>query len=91
MPRHASAIVAAELRVVQSRRELREGLRRLRCRLSRPSFLAAAAALGALLGFTLTRRLRMRALAGALAAALIRHGVKHLLARADTARRIRST
>ena len=91
MPRHGSAIVAAELRVEQSRRELREGLRRLRSRLSRPSFLAAAAALGALLGFSLTRGLRMRALAGALAAALIRLGVKQLLARADTARRIRSS
>lgn len=87
MPRLASAIVAAELRVEQSRRELREGLRRLRSRLSRPSFLAAAAALGALLGFSLTRGLRMRALAGALAVALIRHGAKQLLARADTASR----
>ena len=91
MPRHASAIVAAELRVEQSRRELREGLRRLRSRLSRPSFLAAAAALGALLGFSLTRGLRMRAVAAALAAALVRHGVKQLLARADTVRRIRSS
>lgn len=88
MARHASAIVAVELRVVQSRRELRDGLRRLRSRLSRPSSLAAAAALGALLGFLLTRRGRMGALAGALAIALIRHGVGHLIARADTSRRI---
>jgi len=77
--------------VEQSRRELREGLRHLRSRLSRPRFLAAAAALGALLGFSLTRGLRVRAVAAALAAALIRHGVKQLLARPDTARRIRSS
>jgi hypothetical protein len=89
MERPASAIVAAELRVVQSRRELREGLRRLRYRLSRPSFLAASAALVALLGISLTRGLRMRALAGALALALLRRGVNRLLARADTSRRIR--
>ena len=90
MERPASAIVAAELRVVQSRRELRERSRRLRYRLSRPSFLAAAAALVALLGISLTRGLRMRALAGALAVALLRRGVSRLLARADSSRRIRS-
>ena len=91
MERPASAIVAAELRVVQSRRELRDGLRRLQYRLSRPSFLAAAAVLGALLGFLLTRRGRMGAVAGALAIALIRHGVEHLIARAGTSRRISSS
>lgn len=79
MARHASAIVAAELRVVQSRRDLRDRLRRLRCRLSRPSYLAAAAAVGALLGFSLMRRGRTGVVAGALATALIRYGVQHLL------------
>jgi hypothetical protein len=82
---HASAIVAAELRVVQSRRDLRDGLRRLRCRLTRPSFLAAAAAVGALLGYSLTRCGRTGVVAGALATALIRYGVQHLLlSRAST-------
>lgn len=81
MGRHASAMVAAELRVVQSRRELRDGLRRLRSRLSRPSSLAAAAALAALLGFLLTRRGRLGAVAGALAIALIRRGVERLARR----------
>lgn len=89
--RYASAIVAAELRVVQSRRELRDGLRRLRYRLSRPSFLAAAAAVGALLGFWLTRRGRTGAVVGLLATALIRHGVKYLLAGADPSGRIGSS
>ena len=83
-----SAIVAAEFRVVQSRRELRDGLRRLRRRLSRPPFLAAAAAVAALLGFALARRIRTGAVVGLLATALIRHAVKHLLARAAPSRRI---
>lgn len=93
MARHASAIVAAELRVVQSRRELRERLRRLRYRYrrSRPSFLAASAALVALLGISLTRGMRLRALAGVLALALLRRGVNRALARADSPRRIRSS
>jgi len=89
MASQASALVAAELRVVQSRHGLRDSLHRLRRRLSRPSFLAAAAAVGALLGLVLTRRVRMGAVAGWLAAALIRRGVKHLVAKADTSRRIR--
>lgn len=87
MARHASEIVAAELRVVQSRRELREGWRRLRYRLTRPSSLAAAVALGALLGFSLKRRGRAAAVVGWLAAAWLRHGVRHLIAGADTSRR----
>jgi hypothetical protein len=45
MARHASAIVAAELRVVQSRRKLRDDLRGLQWRLT-----------GALFDFLLTRR-----------------------------------
>jgi hypothetical protein len=76
MARHASAIASAELRVVQSRRELRDDLRRLRFRVSQPSFLAAAA-VGALLGFLLTRRGRTGAVAGTLATALIRRALKH--------------
>ena len=82
---HASAIGAAELRVAQSRRELRDGLRSLRCSLSRPPFLAAVAAAGVLLGLSLMRRGRTGMVAGALATALIRYGVEHLLApRAST-------
>ena len=76
MARHASAISAAELRVVQSRRELRGGLRRLRFTVSQPSFLTAAAA-GAVLGFLLARRARPGAVAGTVATALIRHALKH--------------
>jgi hypothetical protein len=77
MAPHGSAIAAAELRVVQSRHNLRVGLRRLRRRLSRPSFLAAAAAVGALLGFLLTRRGSTGAVAATVATALIRHALKH--------------
>ena len=90
MARYASAIVAAEFRVVQSRRDLRDGLRQLRRTLSRPSFLATALAVGALLG-VLTRSDRTGAVAGLLATALVRHAVQHLIARADTSRRIRSS
>lgn len=81
---HASAIDAAELRVAQSRRELRDGLRGLRGSLSRPPFLAAVAAAGVLLGFSLVRRGRTGVVAGALATAMIRYGVDHLLSRAST-------
>jgi hypothetical protein len=87
MARRASAIAAAELRVVQSRRDLRDGWRRVRFRLSQPSFLAAAAAAGALLGFSLTRRTRAGTVARPLATALILLGVEHLIAGADRARR----
>lgn len=90
MASRALAIAAAELRVVQSRRDLRDGLRRLRSRLPRPSFVAAAAVVAALLVFSLTRRGRTAAVAGWLAAALIRRGAEHLIARADTSRRLSS-
>jgi len=80
----APAIVAAELRVVQSRRELRDGLRRLRSRLSPPPAWAAAAAVAALLAFSLTRRGRWGGVAGVVATALIRHAVQRLIARAST-------
>jgi hypothetical protein len=86
MARHARAIAAAELRVAQSRGDLRDGWRRVRRRLSQPPFLAAAAAVGALLGFSLTRRGRTGAVARPLATALIRLGVQHLVAAADRAR-----
>jgi hypothetical protein len=72
----ASAIVAAERRVVQSHSELRDDWRHLRRRLSRPSSLAAAAAIGALVGFTLKQRGRADTVAGTLATALIRHVLK---------------
>ena len=78
MTRHTPAIAAAELRVVQSRLELRAALRRVQWQLSQPSVLAAAVAAGALLGFLLTRRGRMGALAGPLAAALIHYGARYL-------------
>jgi hypothetical protein len=81
MARHASAIAAAEHKVVKSRRALREGWRRLGRRLSQPPFLVAAATVAVLLGFSLTRRGRIGAVAGPLATALIRHGVQHLIIR----------
>jgi hypothetical protein len=84
MRRRESAIVAAELRVVQSRRELRDRSRRLRGSLSRPAFLAGAAAAGALLYFLLTRRGRTGLVTGTLATMLIRHAAQHLIARART-------
>lgn len=86
-----TSIVAAELRVAQSRSNLRHSLRRLRYRLSQPSSLAAAVAVGVLLGFSLTRRGRASAVVGMLATAVLRHGVKYLIARADSSRRIRSS
>jgi len=79
MARHSSAIAAAELRVARSRRELRDGLRRLRRSLSRPSSLFAAAAVGALWGFSLKRG-RTAAIAGALATASIRYSAANLIA-----------
>lgn len=85
MPRHASAIAAAELRVLRSRSDLRDSLQCLRRSLSRPPVLATATAAGALLVFLLIRRGRSGALAGALAVALFRYGITHLLlARAST-------
>lgn len=82
MARRARAIAAAELRVVQSRHDLRYGWRRVRATLSQPLFLAAAVAAGALVGFSLTRRGRT------LAAALVSLGVDYLIARARPSRRI---
>jgi len=91
MARHATAIVAAELRVMQSRRDLRDGLRQLQYRLARrPSSLAAAAVVGAILGFSLTRRGRTGAVLAAVATELICHAVERLIARADTPRYLRS-
>ena len=79
MARPAS-IVAAELQVAQSRRDLRQSLQQLRHRLSQPSSLAAALALGVLLGFSLSRRGRASAVVGMLATAVLRHGVEYLIA-----------
>ena len=70
----ASAIAAAELRVKQSRRELRGALHLLRSRLSQPSTLAAAT----LFGFLLTRSGRMGAVFGALGTALLRYTLRRL-------------
>ena len=78
MARSAS-VAAAELRVVQCRSNLRQDLRRLRTRLSQPSSLAAALAVGVLLGFSLTRRGRTSAVVGMLATAVLRYGAQYLL------------
>lgn len=72
MLRLSSAIAAAELRVAQSRRALRQDGRRLRRRLSSPAFLAAAVVVGAALGFSLTRRGWAGAIMGVLTSALLR-------------------
>lgn len=77
MRRHASAIAAAELRVIQSRHELRDALRRLQHRSPPPYLLAAAVVAGALVGLLLTRRVRTGALAATLATALLRRALKH--------------
>jgi len=66
-----ASIAAAERRVIESRRELRGAMRRVGARLARPSSLLAAAAAGALVGFSVTR-LGAGALARGLAAALLR-------------------
>jgi hypothetical protein len=68
MARHSPAIAAAELRVMQSRRELHEHLLCLQRSLARPSSLAAAA----LFGFSRGRRDRTGAAAGMLARAMLR-------------------
>jgi len=81
MARHARAIAAAELRVVQSSHDLRDGWRRVRATLSQPIFVATAVAAGVLVGFSLTRRGRT------LAAALVSLGVDYL-ARVRPSRRI---
>jgi len=87
MARRARAIAAAERRVVQSRRDLRDGWRRVRATLSQPIFVATAVAAGVLVGFSLTRRTRAGTVARPLATALILLGVEHLIAGADRARR----
>ena len=70
-----SPVAAARQRVIQSRRELRGALRRLEAALSRPSALLAAAAAGAVVGFSLERLGGARALARGLATAALRHGM----------------
>jgi phytoene dehydrogenase-like protein len=69
-----ASIAAAAQRVIQSRRELRGALRRLGARLARPPSLLAAAASGAVVGFSLERLGGAGALARALASAALRHG-----------------
>jgi len=70
-----SSVAAARQRVIQSRRELRGALRRLEAALSRPSSLLAAAAAGAVVGFSLERLGGAGALARGFAAAALRHGM----------------
>ena len=77
----APALVAAELRVADSRRDLRDRWQRLRGQLARPSSLVAAAAVGALLGVSLRPRGRTGVIASMLASGLIRHGATQLITR----------
>jgi hypothetical protein len=72
MARHSLAVVAAELRVAQARRELHENLLHLRRSLAQPSSLVAAA----LFGFSLGRRDAKGAVAGMLARTLLRRPVE---------------
>jgi hypothetical protein len=81
-----SAVAEAERRVIESRRELRLGVRRLRTRLARPPVLVTAVAVGALLAFLLARRRGTSAIAGPLATALLLRGVDYLVSRANTPR-----
>jgi hypothetical protein len=75
-----TSIAVAELAVVASRRALRRDLHRARRGLSRPSSLAAAGAVGALLGLCHERRGPAGVVVGMLAAAMLRHGLKRFLA-----------
>lgn len=84
MTLHSSEIAAVELRVTQSRRELRGNLHQLRSGLTRPSFLGTVVAASALLGYVLWRRGAGGAIAGALASAVIRFGANQLPPRAST-------
>ncbi|HUF82181.1 MAG TPA: hypothetical protein VMN03_13680 [Burkholderiales bacterium] len=84
MTLHSSEIAAVELRVTQSRRELRANLHQLRSGLTRPSFLGTVVAASALLGYVLWRRGAGGAIAGALASAVIRFGANQLPPRAST-------
>lgn len=84
MTLHSSEIAAVELRVTQSRSELRGSLHRLRSGLTRPSFLGSVVAASALLGYVLWRRGAGGAIVGALASAAIRFGATQLPPRAST-------
>jgi phytoene dehydrogenase-like protein len=80
-----ASIAAAERRVIESRQKLRGAMRRVGARLARPSSLLAAAAAGAVVGFSVTRLGGAGALARGLAAAALRHGAA-LYVRYRTAR-----
>jgi hypothetical protein len=80
----SSEIAAVELRVAQSRRQLRGGLDQLRAGLTRPSFLGTVVAASALLGYGIWRRGAGGAIAGALASAAVRFGARQLPPRAST-------
>ncbi len=77
----APALIAAELRIADSRRELRDRSHGLRGQLARPSSLLAAAAVGALVGVSLRPRGRTGVIASMLASALVRHGATQLITR----------
>jgi phytoene dehydrogenase-like protein len=70
----SASIAGAQLRVAQSRDELGLALRRLGASLARPSSLLAAAAAGAVVGFSLERLGGAGAVTRGLAAAALRHG-----------------
>lgn len=82
MPRPGS-VAEAELRVVQSRAEVRGGLHSLRGRPSALPPLLVVAAAGVLVGFALARRTPFGAIAGLVASALLRRGLDRLIGRAD--------
>lgn len=84
MTLHSSEIAAVELRLTQSRRELRGNLHQLRSELTRPSFLGTVVAASAVLGYVLWRRGAGGAIAVALASAAIRFGANQLPTRAST-------
>jgi hypothetical protein len=84
MTLRSSEIAAVELRVTQSRRQLRDNLHQLRSGLTRPTFLGTVVAASALLGYVIWRRGAGSAIAGALASAAIRLGARQLSPRAST-------
>jgi len=77
-----ASIAAAQLRVAQARGELRSGLRALGATLSQPCSLLAAAAAGAVVGFSLVRVGGSGALARGLVAGVLRQGMHAVFATA---------
>jgi hypothetical protein len=80
---HQTEVAVAELRVAQSSEDMRTRVDRLRARQAAPQGLVVAVAASVLLGFILGRRTAVGTLADLIVTALIRHGVKRLIADAD--------